>query len=154
MSHVLKYGGQYFRVDITEVVNADDPDKAVHVGWCSDAFKELKDTPKHAVSQFIAGPPLRTYDDALRHAYDWIKTDWDARQVRRVKRAPGIDETVGAMYSVWLYNGDASTGFDFREFGEAKAFAKAAEKSASITKIVITDNESPQYLTLWEKSQV
>jgi hypothetical protein len=78
MSHVLAYDGQYFRVDITEVANRDDPDKAVYISWCSDAFKELKDMPSQSISRFIAGPPLPKYDDARRHAYDWIKTSWDA----------------------------------------------------------------------------
>ncbi len=41
---------------------------------------------------------------------------------------------------------------DFAEFADAKAFAKAAEKSVSITRVGITNNESPQYLTLWDKS--
>ena len=61
MSHVLAYDGQFFRVDITEVANPDDPENAMYVSWCSDAFKELKDMPSHALSRFIAGPPLPEY---------------------------------------------------------------------------------------------
>ena len=48
MSHVLAYDGQFFRVDITEVANPDDPDQTVYISWCSDAFKELKDMPSQA----------------------------------------------------------------------------------------------------------
>ena len=56
------------------------------------------------------------------------------------------------MYTVWLSKGDSSVGFEFEEFSDAKTFAKAAEKSVEITKVVITNNESPQYLTIWEKA--
>jgi hypothetical protein len=48
--------------------------------------------------------------------------------------------------------GDAPFGFDFEEFADAKTFAAAAQKSLEITKVGIKNNESPQYLTVWEKS--
>ena len=148
MSHVLAYDGQYFRVDITEVANYDDPDNAVYVSWCSDAFKELKEMPRQACSRFVAGPPLPKYAEARRHAYDWIKINWDAQAAKRANKARDI---VGVVYTVWLFKGDSSLGFEFAEFSNAKTFAKAAEKSVEITKVEITNNESPQYLAIWEK---
>jgi hypothetical protein len=148
MSHVLAYDGQYFRVDITAVANPDDPDRAVYVSWCSDAFKELKDMPSQAATRFIAGPPLAKFDEARRHAYEWIKTDWDARKARRPAKPRAI---VGVVFTVWLFKGDNSTGFDFKEFSDAKLFAKAAEKSLEITRVSITNNESPESLTIWER---
>ena len=149
MSHVLAYDGQFFRVDITEVANPDDPDQTVYVSWCSDAFKELKDMPSQAFSRFIAGSPLPKYAEARRHAYDWIKTNWDAQKAKRVDK---VRDIVGVMYTVWLSKGDSPVGFEFEEFSDAKTFAKAAEKSVEITKVVITNNESPQNLTIWEKA--
>jgi hypothetical protein len=150
MSHVLAYDGQYFRIDIAEVGNPDDPDKAVYISWCSDAFKELKDMPSQAFSRFIAGPPLPKYDDARRHAYDWIKTNWDAHKTKRTNK---VRDIVGVMFTVWLFKGESSFGFDFEEFSDAKLLAKAAEKSVEITKIGITNNESPEYLTIWERAK-
>jgi hypothetical protein len=35
---------------------------------------------------------------------------------------------------------------------DSSRFAAAAEKSSEITKVGIKNNESPQYLTVWEKS--
>lgn len=149
MSHVLAYDGQFFRVDITEVANSDDPDKAVYVSWCSDAFKDLKDMPSQALSRFIAGPSLPKYADARHHAYDWIKINWDAQ---KAERADKVRPIVGVMYTVWLFKGASSLGFEFEEFSDAKTFAKAAEKSVEIEKVVITNNESPQNLTIWGKA--
>ena len=56
------------------------------------------------------------------------------------------------MYSVWLFKGDGSVEYDFKEFADAKSFAKAAEKGVEITKVGVTNRESPQYLTVWEKA--
>jgi hypothetical protein len=148
MSHVLSYDGHYFRVDVVEVVNADDPGKASYVGWCSDGFRELKDLPSQSLSRFIAGPPLASHAEALRHTYDWIKVNWDAQLVKRPRK---VGRALSLLYTVWLFRGDGSTDFDFEEFAEATAFAKAAEKSVSITKVGVTNNESPQYLTVWER---
>jgi hypothetical protein len=148
MSHVLAYDGQFFRVDITEVANPDDPDKAVYFSWCSHAFKELKDMPRQALSRFIASPPLPNNAEARRHAYDWIKTDWDAQKTTRANK---VRDIVGVMYTVWLFKGDSSSGFEFEDFSDAKTFAKLAEKSVEITKVGITNNESPQNLTIWER---
>ena len=75
MSHVLKYGARYFRVEIAEVASPDDPGKAVYAGWCSEAFRELKDMPAQSLSRFIPGPPASKHAEALQHAYDWIKID-------------------------------------------------------------------------------
>jgi len=148
MSHVLNYDGHYFRVDVVEVVHAGEPDNAAYASWCSDGFLELKDLPNQSASRFVGGTPLPTRDDALRHAYDWIKTNWDSQQTKR-SRKPG--KSLSLMYTVWLFQGENSTEFDFEEFGNATAFGKAAEKSVSITKVGITNNESPQYLTVWER---
>jgi hypothetical protein len=152
MSHVVNYGGQYFRVELTEVVIPGDSDKTVYVGWCSEAFKELKDMPKQALSRFIAGPGLPTYAAALQHAQDWIKAQWDAQPAKRSPPAPKGRDSVSVLYTVWLFKGDGSTGFEFEEFTDATAFAKAAEKSLSLTKVGTTNNESPQYLTVWERA--
>jgi hypothetical protein len=148
MSHVLAFDGQYFRVDIAEVVNPADPEKEMYVSWCSDAFKELKDAPSQSLSRFVAGPPLPTYAEARRHAHDWIRVNRDAQKKKRAGKAPDL---AGIVYSVWLFKGESSLGFEFEEFSDAKAFAKAAEKSVEVTKVGITNNESPQYLTVWEK---
>ena len=150
MSHVLAYDGQYFLVDIAAIASSDDPDKAMYVSWCSDAFRELKDMPNQTLSRFIAGPPLSKYDEARRHAYDWIKINWDAQRAKRSKK---IRDVVGVVFTVWLFKGEGSLGFEFEEFSDAKVFAKAAEKSVEITKIGITNNESPEYLTIWERAK-
>lgn len=63
-----------------------------------------------------------------------------------------MSHVVGIVYTVWLFKGDNSVGFEFEEFADAKTFAKAAEKSVEITKVLITNNESPQNLTTWEKT--
>ena len=149
MSHVLAYDGQYFRVDITAIASPDDLDKAMYVSWCSEAFTELKQMPSQALSRFITGPPLPKYDEARRHAYDWIRTNWDVQKAKRPNKARNV---VGVMFTVWLFKGDGSLGFDFEEFSDAKMFAKAAEKSVEITKVGITNNESPEYLTVWERA--
>ena len=149
MSNVLAYDGQFFRVDITEVTYPDNPEYAMYVSWCSDAFKELKDMQRQPVSRFIDGPLLPDYADARRRAFEWIKTDWDAKKSKRASQERDI---VGVVYTVWLFKGETSSGFEFEQFADAKMFAKAAEKSLEITKVGITNNESPQNLTIWERS--
>ncbi len=148
MSHVLHYDGQYFRVDITEVTNPDNPDKPVYVGWCSDAFRDLKDMPSHPLSRLVVGPPLPKHAEAEQFAHEWIKRDWDSQRGKRAIKGPNRPSVV---YTVSLFKVDSSLKCEFDEFSDAKAFAKAAEKSADLTKVGITNNESPQYLTLWEK---
>jgi len=148
MPHVLHYDGRYFRVDITEVADANEPDKVMFVSWCSDGFKELKNMPSQASSQFVAGPPLPKYDEALQFAYDWIKSQWDAKQAKRVHKA---GDKAGVLYKVWLFTGDGSSECEFEEFADAKSFARAAEKIVDIRKVGITNNESPQYLAVWER---
>jgi hypothetical protein len=147
MSHVLDYEDQYFRVDITEVANAADPDKAVYISWCSDAFKDLKDMPSQAFSRFIGGPPAANYAEARRYAFDWIKSNWDAH----TKRADTARNRAAVIYTTWIFKRDGSLGYEFEEFVDAKTFAMAAEKSTESIKVVITNNESPQYLTVWER---
>lgn len=148
MSHVLKYDARYFRVQIAEVASPGDPSKAVYAGWCSEAFRELKDMPSQSLSRFIPGPPVSKHSEALQHAYDWIKTTWDTQQARRTFKA---EPNVAVMYNVRLFKDDHAVDFEFVDFTEAKAFAKAAEKCIDITKVGITNNESPQYLTVWER---
>ena len=148
MSHVLHYRNQYFRVDVIEVTNPDEPDKSTFVSWCSDAFLELKDMPSHALSRFVVGPPLSKHSDALHHAYEWIKNEWDSRKGKGIVKGAKRPEVI---YTVSLFKVDGALKCEFDEFSDAKAFAKAAEKSADLLKVGITNNESPQYLTLWEK---
>jgi hypothetical protein len=148
MSHVLNYDGQYFRVEIAEVTNPQDPRKPAFVGWCSQAFDDLKDLPSQALSRFVPGPSRSTHAEALSNAYDWIKTSWDARQTRKPAKARAL---AAVIYSVWLFRGDSSSEYKFEEFTDANLFAQAAEKSCELTKIGITNNESPQYLTVWER---
>ena len=149
MSHVLNYRDHYFRVDVAEIVSFDSPGKSVYVGWCSEGFRDLKDFPQHRCSRQIGGSPLSTQAEALRHAYDWIRGNWDARQA---ESTPSLSGKASVFYTVWLFKGGDPTGFEFVDYKEAKAFAEAAQKSSGATKIGIKDNESPQFLTLWEKS--
>jgi hypothetical protein len=150
MSHVLNHDGQYFRIEIAEVSGPDQADKPVYVCWSSDAFRELRDAPGQACSRFVAGSPFSSWADALRHAQEWIKIDWDAQQARRARRP---SEQGSMMYSVWLLKGDTTTEHRFGEFADARQFAKAAEKTEGVTKVGITNNESPEYLTIWEKGK-
>ena len=148
MSHALNYDGHYFRIEIGEVASLQLPDTEYveYVAWCSDAFKELQDLPKQTLSRFVAGP-LPTYAEALHRAQDRIKSNWDAQ------RTKPVDEPVGFLYTVWLFKGGGSSSrYAFSEFADAKSFAKAAEKSVEITKVGITDPESPQYLVVWERA--
>ena len=55
------------------------------------------------------------------------------------------------VYQVTLVQEDRTSEFVFKEFTDAKRFASAAERMFAITKIGITNNESPEYLTLWKK---
>jgi hypothetical protein len=146
MLHVLNHAGQYFRVEIAEVASAD---KTVYVGWCSNAFTDLKDAPSQACSRFVAGSPFANAAEALGQAQAWIRATWDSQQAWRASRPA---EKGGVVYTVWLFKGDVSTEHQFPEFWDAKLFAEAAEKDAGVTKVGITNNESPQYLTLWERS--
>ena len=150
MSHVLNYGGQYFRIEITEVISPDLADKPLYVAWYSDAFKSLKDLPGQSLSRFVAGPQLATYADALRYVCDGIKATWDEKQTKQPAK-DADPSNANVMYTVWLFEGEASTGFDFENYQDATAFAKAAESIVPVTKIGITNNESPKYLTMWEK---
>jgi hypothetical protein len=148
MSHVLNYQGHYFRIELCEVDKAQLSGKedVEYVAWCSDAFKDLRDLPRQALSRFVA-EPFPTHAEALLHIQDWIKANWDSL---RTKEAV---ESRGFIYTVWIFKGDSSPStFDFSEFVDAKSFAKAAEKGVDITKVGITDRERPQYLAVWEKT--
>lgn len=148
MSHVLAYDGQFFRVEIAEVVGADGQDKTHYVGWCSEAFKRLSDMPSQSLSRFVEGPALQTHAEARLRTYEWIKNHWDrskAKGLNKPQKKPHV------VYSVWLFHGEKSTSIEFLEYADARAFAAAAEKSTELTKIGITDNESPQYLSIWER---
>jgi hypothetical protein len=148
MSHVLKYAARYFRVDVAEIVTPDDPTKAVYAGWCSEAFRELKDMPAQSLSRFIPGPAVSTHAEAIQHAYTWIKSTWDTQQAKRTFKP---DQNAAVTYIVRLFKDEHVVDFEFADFTEAKTFARAAEKCIDITKVGITNNESPQYLTVWEK---
>lgn len=149
MLHILNYDGQYFCIEIGEVANTDDSGRPAYVSWCSEAFRELMDAPSKACTRLVPGQPLGKQPDALRRAQDWIKATWDGRQARRTETP--VDLTT-VVYRVWLFKGEESSEHLFDEFPDAKTFAKAAEKITDITKVGITNNESPQYLTIWEKS--
>jgi len=147
MSHVLNHDGHYFRVDIAEITKSTNPDKTEYISWCSDAFEDLNDMPSQPFSRFIGGPPLSVYAEARRYAFDWIKINWDAHS----KRADTVPDAAAVIYTVWIFKRGISLGYDFEEFADAKMFATAAEKCVESEKVVITNNESPQYLTVWEK---
>ncbi len=150
MSHVLSYAGQYFRIDITEVASADLPQRPGYIAWASDAFRELKQMPSHPCTRMMAGPPHPTRDEALRHAYDWLKSDWDAQQTKR----PYKPRRLGAViYTVTIFQDGSPFECQFDEFSDAKLFAKAAEKIVDASKVVVTNNESPQPLTVWERAK-
>lgn len=150
MSHVLAFKGQYFRVLVVEVVNADDPAKSGFVAWCSDPFRDLQELPSQELTRFVAGPPLASAADALRHADDWIKHNFGAPVLEPTEPAR---VATGITYTAWLFKGEKPSGFEFAGFFDAKAFAVAAEKCSEITKIGITNNESPQYLTIWQRGK-
>jgi hypothetical protein len=105
--------------------------------------------PAQSLSRFIPGPLLSTRAEAMQHAYTWIKSTWDAQQARRTFKA---DQNAAVTYVVRLFKDDHAVDFEFADFTDAKTFARAAEKGIDITKVGITNNESPQYLTVWERS--
>lgn len=148
MSHVLKYDQRYFRVEVAEVANQDEPGKPTYVAWCSAGFGDLTAAPSQPLSQFVAGAPQATEAAALEQAYQWIKNAADA------PKSPAVHKSrpVNVVYTVWLFKGEHSFGFEFDEFSDAKLFAHAAETSSEVTKVGITNNESPQYLTIWNRA--
>ncbi len=153
MSHVLHHDGHYFRIEIGEVVGSSG-DKNQYVAWCSDPVKELRDVPKQALSRFVGGAPLASHAEALRHAQDWVKSNWtslDAKGGKPPRSLPQTYDGAGVVYTVWLFKGETPLGFDFGEYSDAKAFAKSAEKSLELNRVGITNRESPQYLAVWEK---
>jgi hypothetical protein len=106
--------------------------------------------PSQPLSRFIEGPAQSSSAAALQHAADWIKEHWDIHQD---KWAPQAGETVGALYSVWLFKGDGSFCCSFDGFADATSLAKSAEKSSTLTKVGIKSNDGPQYLMVWEDTQ-
>ncbi|HTU26138.1 MAG TPA: hypothetical protein VMF30_12105 [Pirellulales bacterium] len=149
MSHVLKYEARYFRVETAEVVGPDDSSQAVYVSWCSEAFRELKDMPQNSLSRLVPVAPAATRAEALQQAFAWIKSTYDSQQARRTFKA---DQPKAITYIVRLFKDEHTLDFEFAEFTDAKAFAKAAEREIDVTKIGITNNESPQYLQVWERA--
>jgi hypothetical protein len=109
----------------------------------------LTDAPQQVCSRFVVGAPFASHADALRHAQEWVKSNWD-KKARRVQPAGGKRELV---YTVSLFRGDTSTDHVFPEFSDARLFAESAKKEVAITKIGITNNESPEYLIVWEKAK-
>ena len=149
MSHVLEHDGNYFRVEITDITNTTDPGKTGYLSWCSDAFTDLKDMPSQKLSRFIGGPPIQDYAEARRYACSWITSNSEAR----IKQPDKERDTAAVVYRVWIFKRGSSLGYEFEEYADAQAFAKAAEKSPESTKVAITNNESPQYLKVWERGK-
>jgi hypothetical protein len=148
MTHILHYDGHYFRIDVVEVIDVDDAGKKTYVSWCSEGVRELKKLPGQASSLFVSGSPLPKHDEALQFACEWIKKRWNAREAKPAHKA---GDKTGVLYKVRLFKGDDSLECEFEEFADAKSFARTAEKIVDIRKVGITNNESPQYLTVWEK---
>jgi hypothetical protein len=148
MSFVLQYDGQHFRIDIVETASVDAPDKVAFVSWCSEGFKDLKSASRQSATHFVSGPPQPTYEEARRQAIDWIRSHREAGGKRPAAKARDLAQVI---YTVWIFKRAESLGYEFEEFADAKAFASAAEKSRESTKVAITNNESPQYLTVWQR---
>lgn len=148
MPHVFHYAGRYFRVEIAQVVKPDAADKVSYAAWCSDAFSNLQDLPNHPCSRMVPGPLFATEADALRQTDEWLRADLVAQQAKRPSKH---GRAASVFYTVWLFKGVTSFGFEFAEFSDAKLFAGAAEKSSDVTKVGIKNNESPEFLTVWEK---
>jgi hypothetical protein len=55
------------------------------------------------------------------------------------------------VFTVWIFKGDGSVECQFEDFADAKKFAAAAEKIIDVKQVGITNNESPEYLTVWTK---
>jgi hypothetical protein len=87
------------------------------------------------------------HEDARRYAFDWIKGNHDVRS----KPSDRVRDLAQVLYTVWIFKREGSLGYEFEDFAAARLFASAAEKSTESTKVVITNNESPQYLTVWER---
>jgi hypothetical protein len=148
MSQVFSYRGQNFRIEVVEVASPDEPSKVAYASWYSDAFRDLQDMPNHRCTRLAVASPVATREEALRAAYDRIKSELDAD---RAKQTPQKGSALSVLYTVWVFKGDVPFGLDFQEFSDAKAFAAAAEKSIDASRIGIKNNESPQFLTLWER---
>jgi hypothetical protein len=151
MSHVWTYRGQYFRIEIAAVAKADDPAGPTFVAWASEPFRELAQMPKSTATRFVPGPPQATAEGALAKAHEWIRTQADAREARET-HAPQPPRPVSVLYTVWVFKRDEEpAGYDFENFWEAEAFAEAAKKTVAVAKVGIKNNESPQFLTVWER---
>lgn len=106
--------------------------------------------PSQPLSRFLDAPSASSYAEACRHACHWIKADWTAQ---KANRSGEIRDFRGVIYTVWLFKDASSWRWEFTEFSDAKTFANAAEKGVEATKTAITNNESPQPLTIWEKAE-
>jgi hypothetical protein len=152
MSHVLFYRGLYFRVEIAEVAGADDPAKSNFVAWASEAFRELAQGGKQVCSRFVPGQSATTQLEALDHAFQWIRSQADSREAQAPPAKPAGKPSV--LYTVWLFKAeDDPVGFDFENFWEAEAFAETSKKTVAVLKVGIKNNESPQFLTVWERGK-
>jgi hypothetical protein len=55
------------------------------------------------------------------------------------------------IFSVWIFKADGTIECQFEDFADAKAFARAAEQIVDVKQVGITNNESPEYLTVWTR---
>jgi len=148
MSEILNHRGQYFRVEIDEIVSTDAPDKPTYVARCSSGTRDLADLSRQSCSRLVSATPASSRDEALRQAREWLTNESHAQQPKKAKAG---GSALSVLYTVWVIEGDRSSGIDFAEFHDAKAFAAAAEKGSEVTKVGIKNNESPQFLTVWER---
>jgi hypothetical protein len=58
---------------------------------------------------------------------------------------------MSTVFTVWIFMGDGTLECQFEEFADAKKFAGAAEKIVDVKQVGVTNNESPEYLTVWTK---
>ena len=147
MSQVYKIDDQYFRVEIAEIISASQPDKPTFVAWCSEGFADLKRMPREVLSRFVDRPPQSSIAEAQRQALEWIKANREP-QAKPVAKKRDLAQV---MYTVTVFQATGSMAYEFEDIAAAKSFAAAAEKSSEAIKVAITNNESPQYLTVWER---
>ncbi len=55
------------------------------------------------------------------------------------------------IFTVWIFKQDSTLECQFEEFADAKRFAAAAEKITDVKQVGITNNESPEYLSVWTR---
>ena len=148
--HVRQDGMRWRTVspEIAELTSAAALVKTTFASWCSEGSRNLEATwPGQALSRFIDGPPQPSYAGRRNTPSTGSTRRRRADEAVQEDARPGA----GSIYTVWVFKGTSSTGYEFEEFTDAKAFASAAEKGRESTKVAITNNESPQYLTVWER---